>query len=361
MAPYYIIFIILSLFALTDLVIVKKDQRLVLFFVSYTILVLFAGFRYYPLQQDFAEYTRNFVQIAQHGLSAESIFEPGYVLLMWIVSRFTASPAVFFIIVAMIGIGLNFFAISRFLPKYLFLAIIFYFVHTYILREMGAVRSGIAAGLCFISLIYIRNAKPYKFLAVMGCALCFHLASVIFLIVYPVYKLNWRPRTMFFLVLGSLVIGYLAPFGNLLASAPFIGSVSRIAGYAQSLSEPLGILTNPTTLKQLFFTLAGLCFYNRLNERVPSFSVIFLPYMLSVCWLMVWNDFPIVAGRMATFLSVTEVVLLPSFLSLFEKMSKPIIMIIFIFLALTILYMNGNYYLTIVEGYLPYQTIFTEQ
>ena len=70
---------------------------------------------------------------------------------------------------------------------------------------------------------------------------------------------------------------------------------------------------------------------------------------------MVWNDFAIMAGRMATFLSVTEVLIIPQSLLLVKRSSQPIVASVLISLAFMILYLNGNYYMSDVPGLLPYR------
>ena len=142
----------------------------------------------------------------------------------------------------------------------------------------------------------------------------------------------------------------------LLNALPKIGILARLSNYSWMIgSSKLGILTNPTVLKQLFFVGISLFFYRQLDQKVPMFRVLLTPYILSVCWLMVWNDFAIMAGRMATFLSVTEVLDLPQSLLLVKRSSQPIVASVLISLAFMILYLNGNYYMSDVPGLLPYR------
>lgn len=351
----------LSLFALTDLLQIKREQRLTMFLMSYIVLVMFSGLRYFPDQQDYAEYTHTFQEMTDSTLHFDSIFEPGYMLLMWIISRFSDNPTVFFTIVAAIGVGLNFAAIKRYMSQYVFLAILFYFVHTYIMREMGAIRAGISAGICFYwGLRYIEENKLIKYLMTTLIAMCFHLSAIAFFLVYPIYRQNWKPETMLKIVVSSAIIGTIMPLGRIIAVLPFVGSISRVAGYAQDITGALGIWTNPTTLKQLVFVISSLLFYKKIKESIPYFRIIIVPYSLSVCWLMLWNDFPIIAGRLAMFFSITEVVLIPCFIYVFAKHSRPIAMAILIVLAFFILYLNGITFLTPEMGYYPYRTIFSQ-
>lgn len=323
--------------------------------------MLFSGLRYFPNQQDFGAYTQAFNDIANNSKNISHIFEPAYMALMWIVSVFSNSPAFFFIIVASIGIGLNVLSIKRYMPRYTYLAILFYFVHTYIMREMGAVRAGIAAGICFYwGLKFVQDCKPWKFIIAVLAAMSFHLSAIAFFCVYPIYRMNLKPKTMLYIIGVCAIIGTFMPIGRIASTLPFIGSFSRVSGYIADLSSGLGVWTNPTTLKQLTFAIFGLLFYNQINGIYPNYRIIIVPYFMSVCWLMLWNDFPIIAGRLAMYFSITEVVLVPSLFYAFTKYSRSIVAMFFIILAFAILYLNGITHLTPEMGYYPYKTIFSE-
>lgn len=325
------------------------------------ILVFFSGLRYFPNQQDFKEYSSVFTQISDGTFDFNHIFEPGYILFIQSVSIFTNNYSIFFIILAAISIGLNFIAIKRYMPKYIFLAILFYFVHTYIMREMGAVRTGLAASICFCwGLKYIEKGQIIRFITTVLIAMLFHLSAVIFLLVYPIYKMDIKRTNMFRCILICAIIGTFIPFGKLLSSLSFISNISRVAGYAQDINQALGVWSNPTTLKQLFFSIIGLFFYKKIKFYMPNYRIIITPYVMSVCWLMLWNDFPIIAGRLATYFSITEIILISSFIYIFKAMSKPIVLATLIVLAFAILYLNGITFLTPETGYYPYKTIFSQ-
>ena len=63
---------------------------------------------------------------------------------------------------------------------------------------------------------------------------------------------------------------------------------------------------------------------------------------MSLCWLALWNDFPIISNRMATFFSITEVLLVPSFIYLVRRRSIPIVIGGIVFYAFLTLWLNIN-------------------
>ncbi|MDE6460526.1 MAG: EpsG family protein [Paramuribaculum sp.] len=362
MTPYYCIFSILALASLSEVINVNKKGRIVILFLLFIALVIFAGCRYQIGAQDFEEYTKSYADVVKNGINygkyttSASLFEPGFICLYYLCSLFSSSPVWAMLIVALVAVGINVSCYKEYSPKFFLFATLFYFIHTYILRDMSLIRSGIAAAIVLYSLRYVGQRKLKWFLLTIIIAMSFHLASIIFIIVYPFYAMNLSKRSMIRMVIVSLLISYVFSAGMLLNALPKVGIFSRVSNYSWMIgSSKLGVLTNPTVLKQLFFVVISLVYYDRIKEHCPNFRLLLVPYLLSVCWLMVWNDFAIVAARMATFLSVTEVIIIPTTLILFKKHSRQIAGTVLIALAFIILYWNGNYYLTDVPGLLPYR------
>lgn len=343
MQIYYVIFGILAFLACFDLIGIKKSQRELMLGAAAVMLVLFAGLRWDS--PDYMAYCDGFEDVRRNGLNyaelgSARLFEPGYNLIAWATGFFSSSPVALFLVVAAIAVGLNAYLLQRY-TSYFLLALLLYFVHTYLLREHIQIRSGVAAAICFYSLRWVRSERPWRFLATVGAAMSFHLASGVFLLVYPVYRLGWSPGRWKKICLACLVVAYALPLGKFLSLIPFVASFERVSNYMWTAGlEPSGVLTNPTILKQGFFVFAGLTCWNELSARLPCFRVIFIPMLLSFCWLLVWNDFPIVANRMATFFSVTEVVLVPNFLCLLKPRSRPVVFLCIVVFAFLVLYLN---------------------
>lgn len=361
MIPYYAIFLLIAIFAFFESFQASKRQRLIIHLGLAIVLIVFAGLRYQPLANDFQAYTNGIIDITKNGLNyselefSTTIFEPGYNLLVYIATLISFSPAFVFLVVASVAVGITMCCYVKYSPKYFILAALFYFIHTFVLRDMSLIRSGVAAAIGLYALRYIETRSLVKFVLTIIIAMSFHLASIVILLVYPIYHLNWRAKTWGYLVLGSLIIAYIMPFGKLLMLLPVSGIFARISNYSWMIGDSLGVLTNPTILKQLFFVSLSIAYYKVLIQKIPNFKLMFVPYVMSVCWLLVWNDFPIVSGRMATFFSITEVIVIPSMLVLVTPKSRPILILLLILLAFMILYLNGSNYLGKVTGLLPYQ------
>lgn len=338
---------------------VRRRQQLLLLIIGSTLLVLFAGLRYDS--PDWMAYKAGFEEISQIGynyadLEESSFFEPLYNLVVYLVTLFTAQPMFLFLTIAAIAVTLN----SRFYSQYseyFLLALLLYFVHTFLMRETMQIRAGVAAGIVLWALPYVERHKPWRFIGVVALAMGFHLASGVFLLVYPVYKWNWSVKVWKWVVSVCLAIGIVLPFGKLLTMLPGGGVFERIMTYSWMVDQgPSGVLTNPTIIKQLFIVFICLKYWDVLAERAPHFRLLVTPLLISVCWLMVWNDFAIVAGRMGTFFSITEVLVYPMLMYLVTPRSRTVMGMLVIFFALSTLSLN-----LWVENVKPYNLIFTSQ
>ena len=344
MAPYFVIFSLLAFFAMIDAFDPPRRQKLFILLLCFAVLALFAGLRVDGV--DFDNYLQGFRDVERTGLdytrlSAAKLFEPGYNFLVWITAVTTHSPTMLFLLIAAIAVGLNLSCYKDY-SNYFLIAVMLYFVHTFLLREMMQIRAGVAAALCLYSLRRVEGTSRSlaKFLITVAIAASFHLASVFFVMVYWLYHREWGRRVWIWIVAASLVVAYLIPLGRFLSNLPGGGLQQRITVYSWMLDQSTGILTNPTILKQLFIAFVGLWFWDVLSEKVPRFRLLFIPMLLSVCWLLVWNDFQIVAARIATFFSVTEVLVIPAFLALFTPRSRPVVTFGIVFFAFAVLYLH---------------------
>ena len=132
------------------------------------------------------------------------------------------------------------------------------------------------------------------------------------------------------------------PLGRLLSNIPVGGIGARIATYTWMIGNNASGIFNITFLKQFIFCVFSLFYWEKLNSKVPHFNIFFVCMAISLCWLSLWNDFPIISNRIATFFSITEVLLVPSFIYLVRRRSIPIVIGIIVFYAFLTLWLNIN-------------------
>lgn len=347
MIPYYVIFIILATLTFFDGFNVKWTQKSKILSVVVVLLTIFASLRYNVGFQDYDAYVAAYQDVVKNGLNYSkyttdaAIFEPGFILTYYISTFFFSNPIFGLLLIALLAVSLNLLNYKTY-TKYFFVATLLYFVHTFALREMIQIRAGVAAAICLFSVRYIERRSLWQFCLTILIASSFHLASLIFLFVYWVYWQKWSKKVWVGIICISLLVGIVMPLGQLLSHIPVGGIGARIATYKWMIGSNASGIFNITFLKQFIFCAFSLLYWKKLNSKVPHFYIFFVCMAMSLCWLSLWNDFPIISNRIATFFSITEVLLVPSFIYLVKHRSIPIVIGIIVFYAFITLWLNIN-------------------
>jgi hypothetical protein len=340
---YYVVFSALAISAFINNFSIERCQKLFFFVCAFFLLVLFAAFRGDGF--DYNTYLRVFTDLDRSNnifsFSENNSYyyiEPGFRFIVKLFS-FILSPVYIFFAIAFLSVFINFYCFKKYSP-YVFLTIILYFVHTFLLREMIQIRAGLACSICLYSLIYIEQKKILQFMFLILLSISIHSASIIFCLAYVFYQFNVSTKTLAILLGIALYVGLSMPLGQLITWIPN----EKLTIYANSAlaSKSIGVFNNPTVIKSLVFVIIGLVFYERMRKLLPHFCVLFHTYYISLLWMLLFNDFSIIAGRIATFFSITEIILVPSYMLLLKKDLFHILImhiIIVIFAGLT-LYLN---------------------
>ena len=347
MIPYYTIFILLAAVTLFDGFNIRWTQKSKMLSVVVLLLTIFATLRYNVGFQDYDAYVNAYQDVVKNGLNyskyttGADIFEPGFILTYYISTFVSNNPIFGLFVIALLAVSLNLSCYKKY-TKYFFVATLLYFVHTYALREMIQIRAGVATAICLFSVRYIERRLLCRFCVTILIASSFHLASVIFLSVYWVYWRKWSKKIWVRIICLSLLVGVFMPLGQLLSNIPVGGIGARIATYTWMIGSNDSGIFNITFLKQFVFCVFSLLYWEKLDSKAPHFKIFFVCMAISLCWLSLWNDFHIISNRIATFFSITEVLLIPSFIYLVKRRSIPIVIGIIVFYAFLTLWLNIN-------------------
>jgi hypothetical protein len=334
---FYFVFLLFVPLVVIDTAKTELWIRHALLFVITLILIFIAGFRSgFP---DYPEYINIFNNARQGNIKAN--YDIGYTIINILVGSIFNNSISIFLLVAFLAVTINI-KCYRDYCRYAFLAILFYYVHSYYLKELIQIRTGLSCAICLYNVRNIGERKKINFIFLQVIAASIHMASLIFFVVPIINILNIRIRTWYTIIFIVLIIGIVFPFGRIVKALQEIEYLSRIQIYVKwdEHARALGIFRNPTTMKQLIVSILMLYFFPFFNKRVRFFHVMLLAYLSSTCWLILWNDFSILAARVATFLSVGEPIFVASLLYLFPKYFRPFIAFLLICLAVLILYLN---------------------
>lgn len=349
---YIIIYFIISLCSIFELL--SKRKSYLLYIILALLLFLFVGFRTDKVGPDYISYTEIFYKtptilnyFENHNIYFDFHIEWLFFIFNSLLRQFDLNHIYMFAITSFISVFINLYYFKNLSP-YFVLSVLLYFSHAYINKEFIQIRVGLASSMLFFSIKYIYHQNFFKFIAISSLCSLIHLSALVIIPVYFLYKLNFRSINYLILILLSIILsfqydlGYLFTFLSDINLLPY--GVVRYIG--SDLHYDLG-LSNLVTVKQIIISLL-LLFFRRKFTYHKYFEVTLCMYLVSTFWLIIFDDFAIVAARVAALLSFVEVLLIPSFILLFKQ--KFIIYSFIVLYGCYVLYLNiyekellGNY------------------
>lgn len=208
MTIYFFLYGILALFAIISLKASKNKNgkpnvKKRITRGCFLLLLLLVGLRHPSMGIDlvygstWTGYIYSFHQISSMSwgevITLERFFnyDKGYILLNKLIGSVFANTQFFLAVIALISLISVFYLIEKKSDAPL-VSVIIYLGLPCFLVLYSALRQGIALGLSLLSVRFIEEKKPIKFILLILLAMCFHSTSVIFLLAYPIYhiKLN---------------------------------------------------------------------------------------------------------------------------------------------------------------------------
>lgn len=181
---------------------IEKTISYFLYTLIFLILVIFAGLRGDGVSRDYENYVSFFFQINSGG-SVAVINDPGFYFIIRIVSFFSNTYILLFIIYAFLGVYAKLFSFVRIMGiTGAFLATIIYLSNFYFLHEMTQIRIGVASGIFLIGIPFIVKRQFKKYLICILIASFFHISVIL---VLPLYFLRHDRINRVFWI-GLLVI-----------------------------------------------------------------------------------------------------------------------------------------------------------
>jgi len=360
MTPYIATFFMLALLSFTQFTKELKRYKLLFFLFASLYLIAFAGLRNHGVGADDFSYYDMFMYEAPNLFEwlfgsyvydiKELYMEPGYVFLNSFLRVFTDEYIVLFLTVAFLSVGIASYNYHRY-SKYVFLALLLFFVHTYLYRDMNQIRAGVAAAIGLFLIAQIHNREHLKVFFTLFIMSLFHIASVALIFAYFMSFIRvTRKRVLLAyslaLLLGiigiSQIIINVVPGGGFLAMKLY--SYTTNTRYVSAVS-----LFDITNIKNSMILFMILLFWTRLEKVVPYFHTFVLFYLMAVSIRIAFWDLGVLAARISTFFGIVEVILIPYFIYLFRQ--KALITSLIILYAFLMLYLN----LFAKDGRYPYE------
>ncbi|WP_449437240.1 EpsG family protein [Pedobacter steynii] len=180
---------------------------IILIFIG-LLLATLAGLRYGD--RDYLNYLDTYDSVAKlfTDFDATDIHgEPGYLLLNRICKTLGLGSIGVFTIMSFssVTLSLNFF---RKHSPYFLIAVLIYFSHVFMLRDMMQIRAGLAASISLYALKYIDKRKFLPFILILLLGASMHGGVLILIIVYFCYPSYLKyPRSIIYVVALGFVLG----------------------------------------------------------------------------------------------------------------------------------------------------------
>lgn len=315
MFAYWLFFTIIGLFSILVIFKINKFETFSLFILAILFLILFCGLR--TESNDYDGYKEIFSQVPSFAdlnyewLINKSInVEYGFIILSSFIKFFSSNVVYLMLVVATLSIFLNSYVIWKVSP-YVFLSLLLYFSHNFILKETIQIRQGLASAI----ILYAFYKHNNKLLVVLLVLLAGSIQSSAYLTLIPLYfaykKITNKQFYLIFVIFIFLTFIY--------SGRHLFESVLNLFGLPESISGYLGWeehdfkigFFSPILIKQILIFSVLLYFRNQLKDKYLHFNFFYNFYFFSTLWYIYFNDFAIVAGRVSNLFSVGEIILIP--------------------------------------------------
>ncbi|WP_083852688.1 EpsG family protein [Pedobacter arcticus] len=320
MIAYWFIFSVIALYCLLfpsqDKTVSKPSFHLIIIMVL-IILVFFAGLR--TESNDYGGYQKIYERIPSLTSLTLSYFlnnnlpmEKAFIFLMSFLKLFSGNVVLLMLVVAGFSVCLNIRVIEKLSP-YIFLSILLYYCHNFLLKETVQIRQGLASALVFSTFLFF-NKTIRRSLVIILAGFIQSSAFAAFIPYFLTKIINkTSTKTLTLIILFTFILNTVfsgKDVATLLLSS--IGLPAAISGYVgyDLYDYSLGFLS-PIFIKMLLIFTLLLMYREKLLEKYNFFPILFSFYYCAILWFIYFNDFAIVAARISNLFSLGEVLFVP--------------------------------------------------
>lgn len=364
MIIYAIVFIILGGLATLSSIKVSRNARIAITLAAAIILTLFAGLRK-DTGNDWNPYEEYYQSLHTiHDKSAD--FELGYRATSLVIKLSGVPYPGFLILYTAIYIGIFTLAFNR--EGYRDATwLLFLLYSSYLLGWMGTARQVLAIAICVYSLRYIRSREYLKFLFAVSIASLFHTTALIFLIAWPLDRIQLRRTALMLIVFGAVACGLAGAgetFVNLAGSALHISYLQEKINFYTALSvQDLGFQDSSLSVLWYLKRVLTFCFFMFFFARFKTEDeqLYMKLYVFSIVLFVVFmKSIPMLPLRAGLYFSIFELFLLVALIPGYEyKWSRRVYIVFLVLIAFVRL--TSSLFAYHPELYIPYKSIWLNQ
>ena len=246
--------------------------------------------------------------------------EPGFALLSSLIKTIYPSVIFYFIIIAILTMGLLYKSLVKFCALPL-LGLSVYLSRFFISRNMMQIRAALAIAILLFAIQYIKSREFRKFMFIVIGSAMIHYSTVVAIPLYWLYKIKLSQKKCFF-ILGVCiaVIGIASEIikEQIVQLNYLIGMNNTYIGGDESYSEGLGI-ANPMIYYQCLVLYLWYRIPPNYQRNIEFYHVFKICYFYSTMTLIVLSPFLVLAGRLSTVFATLEILMIPCLLLVYSK------------------------------------------
>ncbi|MBC8576718.1 EpsG family protein [Yanshouia hominis] len=241
--------------------------------------------------------------------SAENVYrsEPGYSLLVYLISRVSDSPTVFFAVQAALAIGLTA-ALAWFYSSSVWICIFTFVSFGFFGYTMVTLRQQLAICIVLLAMPWLQKKRPLPYFLIVALAATIHKSLWILV---PLYVLAWIPfnwKSVSAYVAGTVVmLIFTDPILDFVTK--FIYKIYTADNYYRAVGRDI-----QTAVVPMLLFLAVLLLHKRLLRRNPG-NLPLMNFSAYACFLFLLTLKSFVFQRLALIFLPVAVLLLPEILN----------------------------------------------
>lgn len=304
---------ILLLIIIVSLIFLEEylgDYKNYVYWGTAVILILFTAFRPLGVDPDSEVYESAFLN---NGNNAKMLIEPSFLFFAQLTRAFTDDIHYLFLLYAVLGVTIKFFALRQLSPWY-FLPLVIYFGNYYVLHDFIQIRAGVASAMLLLAIKPLSEGKKKRAVVYFLIANIFHYSSFIF---YPILFFSnnlskiWKYALIAILPAGAILFLLRIDF---LSALPIPYIQEKLEMY-KALTER-GFFQELTLKKlsiwiQYAIILYSLYFYDTIHEKCPTLPLLLKITAYSMAFFFALSSISVVAGRFQELLGIVELALIP--------------------------------------------------
>lgn len=348
--------VLMTLVIILGLILEKKNKKIYSVIVC-ILFTLVAALRSYNIGNDTLNYILSFNNVLQrfelYGFNAFSKirFENGYILLMLIFRTITANYTIYFIFVhAFIN-----YSFCRFIRKNsdnMCFSFTIFFLLRFFFSEMNIMRQFIAIAIFLFAIDCIIEKKLLKYITLIITASLFHKSALFLLPVYSLDRIQLNRKQKIIFIMASLII-YTFLYSILLR---IVSSIGVYEGYFEEFynSNEIGSLIN-FIMQFTIFIFVSILIKNTETKEMEKllYKLLFLNTIVSFLCIRIS-----ILSRIAEYLNMTCLVLIPNTISKFKKDNMRMFLKIIITILCALYFFVISYYRPNWNDCIPYRFFF---